>query len=343
MKKRRLFVLVVALTAAACSPVVDAPSDPIHREPAPSLGGEYRRAFEGVVALHEETLERNPNDARAHAGVAEAFATLWCFGYYSREGALPRARDAANRATELGSDVAAAHVALGIVRLCDWDWDGARLSLEHAIRLDPTDARARHWYALYLAAMGDHPRAIAESTRATELAPDELGFKIGKAAVLYFAREFATMRDHLRDVIAIDPASPWAHDWLGMAYVELNAFDEAIPTYETAARLSDKTAEVYAGLGHAYAEAGRETEARAVLEELERAAERWHVPPVQRAYICVGLREKQRAYELLEEAYRERAWELVFVREEPWFDELRDDTRFRDLVERMALPAKPPR
>jgi len=67
---------------------------------------------------------------------------------------------------------------------------------------------------------------------------------------------------------------------------------------------------------------------------------RWYVPPVQIAFVYVGLGERDRAVELLEKAYKERSWELVFIREEPWFDDLRSDPRFVDLVRRMHFPKK---
>jgi serine/threonine-protein kinase len=301
-------------------------------------GGKYRQAFENLAAHHEREAERDPTNAIAHAGIAEAYATLWCFGFHPREEALPRARAAVARAVELSSESTATQTALGIVNLCDWDWRGAENAFRRAVALDPGDAKAHHWYALYLAAMGRHDEALAETTLAGELAPGSLGFRTGKGAVLYFARQFEAMRDHLIETIALDPEFPWAHDWLGMAYVQLKDFDRAIETYERAVELSDETAEVLAGLGHAYGMAGRHPEARAVLEKMERFATRWYVPPVQRAYVCFSVGESDRGFELLEEAYADRSWELVFVREEPWFDKIRSDPRFADLETRVQLP-----
>jgi len=67
-------------------------------------------------------------------------------------------------------------------------------------------------------------------------------------------------------------------------------------------------------------------------------AKRKYVPPVQIAFVYLGLGEKERALELLEQAYRERSWELVFLRVEPWVDILRDNPRFQDLLRRMSFP-----
>ena len=158
---------------------------------------------------------------------------------------------------------------------------------------------------------------------------------------MYFDRSFDAMREFLVETIALDAEFPWAHDWLGMAYVQLRDFDRALPVYERAVELSDRTAEVLAGLGHAHARAGNRAAAAEILTELEAAAERSHVPPVQRAYVAFGLGDVDRGFELLEEAYRMRAWELVFIREEPWFDDVRSDVRFAGLVDRIGFPPRP--
>ena len=55
------------------------------------------------------------------------------------------------------------------------------------------------------------------------------------------------------------------------------------------------------------------------------------------AYVHIGLGERDRAFELIEEGYRERAGLLVFAKVEPIFDPLRADPRFGHLLRRMGL------
>ena len=123
-----------------------------------------------------------------------------------------------------------------------------------------------------------------------------------------------------------------------MTYVQAKRFDEAIATYEKAETLSGGIAEIKAGLGHAYGMAGKATEARKKLDELNDLSQQWYIPPVQIAFVCVSLGEKDKAFELLETAYREKSWELAFLRVEPWLDDLRDDPRFARLQRRMKFP-----
>jgi serine/threonine-protein kinase len=265
--------------------------------------------------------------------------TLWCFGFLRRGEALPRARDAAEQAVELDGRLAPAHTALGMVNLADWKWAEAEKEFLYAVALSPESPSARHWHALYLAAMGRHGVAIEQSERAVALDPSP-SFRVGLGAILYFAHDFARMARVLEETVAAAPDSAPAFDWLGMAYIQLGRFDESIEAYRKAVALSDGTAEIMAGLGHAYGIAGRMNEARKVLGELDAAAEQWYVPPVQIAYVCAGLSDDNRTFQLLEQAFEERSWELVFLREEPWFDHLRGNPRFTDLVDRMKFPPR---
>ena len=107
-----------------------------------------------------------------------------------------------------------------------------------------------------------------------------------------------------------------------------------------AVELSDGLAEIKAGLGHAYGMAGRKDEARKILNELKSLAETYYIPPVQIAYVAASLDEIDETFELLEKAYIERTWDLVFIREEPWFDDFHSLPRFVDLLKRIQFPRK---
>jgi len=53
--------------------------------------------------------------------------------------------------------------------------------------------------------------------------------------------------------------------------------------------------------------------------------------------IYIGLGEREQAFDWLEKAYDERAWQLGFLKVEPIFDPLRPDPRFTDLMRRTGL------
>jgi hypothetical protein len=93
-----------------------------------------------------------------------------------------------------------------------------------------------------------------------------------------------------------------------------------------------------ASLGHAYAIAGQKTEARKILDELEKLSQHRYVPASGFATVYTGLGETEPALDWLEKAYQEPHWYMAFLRVEPLFDPLRADPRFQELVRRMNFP-----
>ena len=306
-------------------------------EPLRYPGKTKRDALQRSSEQLTEWIKADPTAAATYVGVADVQIFLWCYGFELHSDSMPRCEEAVRQAIELDPDLAAAHTALGVVLLGQRDWKAAERELRLAIELEPNRAASLHWYALYLAAMGRHDEAEQYSQRSAEL-DSSSGMTIARSSILYFKRDWQGMIDVLTPTIEQDDQYEAAYDWLGMAYVQQERFDLAIPTYRRAAELADGLAEVLGGLGHAYALAGREPEAREVLEKMYRLAERWHVPPVQIAFVHVGLGEKQQALDLLERAYAQRSWELVFMQVEPWLDDLREEPRFIRLQEKMGFP-----
>jgi len=56
------------------------------------------------------------------------------------------------------------------------------------------------------------------------------------------------------------------------------------------------------------------------------------------AVIYAGLRDKDRAFELLEKSYREHGGIMVYLTEDPFWEDLRSDPRYADLLRRIRLP-----
>ena len=99
-----------------------------------------------------------------------------------------------------------------------------------------------------------------------------------------------------------------------------------------------KGAPVYlSGLGHAYASAGKHDEANKILEQLQDPSAPIPPSPFHIALVHVSLGNDDSAFEWLEEAYRQRALQLIYLKVGPKFDRLRKDARLTDLLRRLGL------
>jgi pentatricopeptide repeat protein len=87
----------------------------------------------------------------------------------------------------------------------------------------------------------------------------------------------------------------------------------------------------------AYAHAGRRSDALRLLAELKRRRITGYAPAGAFVNAYLGLGENEEAFPWLEQAYKEQSNMLQFVKVHPYFDPIRKDSRFADLVRRVGL------
>ena len=85
---------------------------------------------------------------------------------------------------------------------------------------------------------------------------------------------------------------------------------------------------------------GRVNEARKITEELESQTMPSNLASAV-PYIYTALGDRDRAIYWLEEAYRSRVSEVVFIGHAPDCDSSQGDSRFEDLLRRIGIPAVP--
>lgn len=302
-----------------------------------SLGSEHRIAFSDLAGIYEEQLAVDSDNLEAHLGLAEAEIILYVFGYVPRDETIPIAEAAYAKARMLDSLDSDVQKLDAILYFLDWDWENAEKGFLRSIQTNPENLNARHWYSLYLAAMGRIDEAMSQSDIIMSM-DDEGNYLIGRGSMLYFARRFEDMKSLMIKAVKMDTTVAWGYDWLGMAYIELEEYDNSLKTYYKAFELSDGTVEVGAGLGHALGQAGHFKVAKQMADYYVEASKTRYLPYCQRAFIHIGIGEYPAALDLLEQAYQERSWFLIFMKIEPWYDPIRNEERFQKIAKRLNFP-----
>lgn len=244
---------------------------------------------------------------------------------------------AATKALELDDKLAEAYASLGLIAAnYDWDWASAERNYRRAIGLNPNYVSAHQWYGQYLAMMGRHEESIEQLRRAREIDPLSPVNETFTGQALYFARRYDEAASQFRRAEELDANFFFTHLLLGWTQLQRRQNDEAIVEIQKARQLNDSPF-VVAALGHAYAVAGRREEAMKTLDELTASSARDYVSPYYSALIYTGLRDKDRAFASLKQAYEERAVLLQWLKVDPIFDDLRSDPRFQELLQRVGF------
>jgi hypothetical protein len=82
---------------------------------------------------------------------------------------------------------------------------------------------------------------------------------------------------------------------------------------------------------------GTGRDALRLLAELKRRKQEGYIPAGAFVNAYLGLGEDAEAFFWLEQAYKEQSNILQWLKVHPYFDPLRDDPRFKDLLRRVGL------
>ena len=291
-----------------------------------------------AIASFQKADDLDPTYALAYAGLAEGYALKAIYGEIAPRDTMPKAKAAAKRALEIDDGLAEAHAVLADVEWSyDWDAASADSAFQRALLINPSYATAHQWYALYLSNIGESEQAIAHIKRAQELDPLSLIIEVNVGWCYYAAHRYEEAIELLRKVGDAEPNFWAVHSILGQTYLAKGDVTDAIRELELARSLSPETTRNFAFLGDAYAIVNRRDEARQILEQLASRSEKRYVPPIYMAITCIGLGEKDQAFNWIEKAYADRSDWMVLLRTEPVFDPIRSDPRFQDLLRRVGV------
>ncbi|MDN3493531.1 tetratricopeptide repeat protein [Winogradskyella bathintestinalis] len=302
-----------------------------------SFGAKHRDDHLTQIKYFKEQVAKDSTDVNSYVGIAERNIIIFAYGFMSRAQTIPEAHSALKKAYELDSLHSRVQEISGVLNFMDSNWEASEKAFKKSLEIDPSNLSARHWYTLYLMATKRIEEGVAQSDKVYEM--DEKGdFLIGRASIFYFLEEYEKMKPLMYKSLEKDSLSPWTLDWLGMAYNGLEEHDESLETYFKAFELSDGTVEVGGGLGHALGEAGEYKLGKEMADYYAEAAKTHYLPACQRAFIHLGIGENDEAMTLLEQAYEEKSWFLLFMQIEHWYDPIRNTERFKALEKKMNFP-----
>jgi len=131
-----------------------------------------RQDIEFAIEMFERAISRDPEYARAHAGLADCHSYL--FSYFGgRAEDLERARAASARALELGPELAEAHASRGLALSLSEGYAEAEREFESALLVDPLLFEAHYFYARTCMLRGQWERAARLFEEASRVKPED--------------------------------------------------------------------------------------------------------------------------------------------------------------------------
>ena len=274
----------------------------------------------------------------AYAGVADAYNLLGFYGVLPVADARQRARDAATKGLELDPSLAEAYASRGYIYDDEFNWAAADADFKQAVTLAPGYSTGHHWYTMFLAGQGRFDEARSHITTALALDPLSIGVNGQYDELLVLTRRYDEAIAHARQTIAIDPAFGRNRIVLAEAYALKGNYDAALAELSQVQATGNEQTTLLRELGYVYGRAGRQAEARKVIDDLL-LRQQQHADGAEGslAIVYTGLGDRDRALTWLERAWAAHDAIFVRVKVDPRLDPLRGDPRFAKLLATAGL------
>jgi TolB-like protein/DNA-binding winged helix-turn-helix (wHTH) protein/Flp pilus assembly protein TadD len=288
-----------------------------------------------------KSVALQPESAQFEAGLADSLLSMSLLYAAAPRDVLPQAKAAAERALQMDDSLSEGHSALAKVYFTyDWNFPGTEREFKRAVQLKPNFEDAHQMYGFFLSTMGRHSEAIAEMRRARDLDPLSPWQNRNLASALYFARRYDEAVQHFQEAAELNPNFPVVYNWLSWLYTAKQMDDQAVSWALKHREASGVDPAQLVASREFVAKYGPQAYWRKELEDSRRLGpgKTYANTAYQTAALAAHLGEKDVAFQFLGRAFDERSFWMPFLNVDPLFDNLRAESRFRDLRGRVGLP-----
>ncbi len=309
------------------------------------LKGRYywnKRTPEGIrrsVEHFEQAVSIDPNYALAYAGLADSYIQgVWHVPFDPKE-VLPKAKAGVLQAINLNDNLAEAHTALGNIYQMEWQWSKAGKEFERAIELNPGLARAYHVQAFHLDIIGQHQEAVRAIKQAQAFDPLNMMINADISLILWHAGHHDEAITQGLKVVEMEPNFAPGRWTLTILYQYQGREKEMAEAYFKALSVSGRSDADVAAYRKAYEKKGiRGIYQKELAELLSNRAKGGYSSPIRLAQLYTLLGQQEAAFHWLALAIADHNAESAVIKQSPFFNPLRADPRFQDLLRRIGLP-----
>lgn len=295
-----------------------------------------------AITTLQQSIDKDPNYAPAHAALALAYEKLSTNGYEPPLVDVPKAKAELTKALELDESLAEAHANLGYIKLTfDWDWPGGERELLRALELNPNSSDAQSEQGVYLVTIGQFDEAISQMLRAQSLDPVGLDSALYVGQYYLITGRYNESLSALKKALELDPNFLPVHAELALAYTRLGDRAGAAAAYQKTRSLMAPRQALVLDQWMAPVEIllGKRAEASQTAEWWTRESAHRYTDAYIMAAFYSELGWNDRAFQSLEKGFEQRSPSMVYLKYDLNFpDSIRSDPRFESLLRRLKFP-----
>jgi serine/threonine protein kinase/Tfp pilus assembly protein PilF len=285
-----------------------------------------------AVDYFKEAIRIEPDFAAAYAGLSRAWSERGIWGGKSYIEVETPAREAARKALQIDPANSSAHTSMCMILInYDFNYSAAEEQVRRAIEIDPGSAEAHVAYGWLLQVLGRYEEVLEQMEKAEQLDPASSQIQGDFGRMLYRARKYDEAEKHLKRSIELDPNNYGSYGRLGDVYIEMGRFGDAVAMFEKSRSIQPQGAHALR-LAVVYARMGNR---QAALDALTTTSNRstWELA---RLYTALG--DLDKAFTILNESIDKRDVLLTNLKEDPGFERLHSDPRWKLMLRRLNFP-----
>jgi TolB-like protein/DNA-binding winged helix-turn-helix (wHTH) protein len=283
----------------------------------------------------EKAIQLQPDYAAAWSGLADAYGLRAVWGLSSGSEAMTKMESAARKAVELDDSSAEARNSLSAwYFFFAWDPQRALAEADRALALNSPSTQSHFLRAHALIALHRTDEAIQEEKRFVELNPFVFPWALGFAYLNLGQIDNAIAE--LRVRTQVQPNDVFSHYALAEAYWLKGMWPDFAQQIEKEIALTEspkKAAEIH----QAYERGGYKAVSQKRLDFLEARSRKMYTSPIDFAWQYAFLNDKERTLKSLEDSFRDRSPGMAFLQNEPLFNFVHDDPRYKALIKKMGI------
>ncbi len=188
-----------------------------------------------AISTFANAVKKDPQFAPAYIGLADAYLLIKLYDTEAPTDAYALAKQHADRALAIDENISEAYATRAYLKFyADRDRPGAELDFRRSVQLNPSNAQAHHWFALFLSAIGKTDEARDEIENARRLDPRARSVLSAAAMISFFASDAERAVTEADQVLREDPS------FVPALKVKRWAFSASVDTRSAAATFTEE-------------------------------------------------------------------------------------------------------
>lgn len=299
-----------------------------------------RENIKEAIKYFEQATALDPNFALAYSGLSDCYNVLsWepNFSWMAPNLAGPSAKGFSEKALEIDDNSVEAHASSAVTLMNhSWDFESAESEFKRALSMSSNYAPAQHWYGNLLIYLRRFEEALTQETRALDLDPFSRPVQSNIAIIKACMGRNTEAIESFTKVVELNPDFGAARMWKSQVHAWMRDHEAAIEEAKRALTV-DGTPTMKLNLAWVYSSAGKENEARKILEDVVEKMGSEHACRTWIGLVALALGQTDDGYRWLEEGLAEGGPSLFYFAVAPWTKEYRADPRWMQIERRLGL------